>query len=150
METIGEFIQKGIEKAGGTNKLAVQLRTNGSFISQAHRGVCGLGEEHTVRLAEYLGEDPERLLLLLRVERCPEKTRPFWIELYRKLSNVAAVLLFIIMAIALPSSSDASAFAVPKEGGAMYIMSNLFRRLRARLLTTFAPLESASPLPSVS
>lgn len=95
--SINPYFEKAAQKAGSANKAAQALKTSQSNISRL-MGYGSPGDDLILRLAEYLGEDPEKLLLLSHAEYGPEKARPVWTELLRRFSGAAALLLALTLA----------------------------------------------------
>jgi len=127
METIRGYFQKAIEKAGSGNKLAAALKTTGGNITRVVMGAGFPGDETILRLAAYLGEDPQKMLLLNQVERSPERVRGQWESIARKFAG-AAVVAFVV-STALPCLTGAAE--------RMYIMSNVI--FASIFLLTFSP-----------
>lgn len=108
MKTIREYFQQAIEKAGSGNKLAAALKTTGGNITRVMIGAGFPGDETVIRLADYLGENREKLLLINQTERAPEAARASWEKVFKKFAG-AAMLLFCagsLMAGALPHSAE--------------------------------------------
>jgi hypothetical protein len=144
MESFREYVMAGIQKAGGVNKLARELRTTGGNITRLKDGMGSCGEEIAVRLAEYLSADPERLLIIIQAEKCPEKTRHLWADIYRRVAGATAAIALLALV-----SPDPSPAGVAQEDGlsarTVCIMSNLLRRWAA-LAAAFLP--PVAPLPA--
>lgn len=119
--SIKSYIEKAVQKAGSGNKAAAALKTSQGNICRL-MAYGAPGDELVLRLAEYLGEDPEKLLLLAHAEYAPEKAQPVWARLLKKHVPAAAAVLAIAVV--------AGATALPFPGvshscsGSMYIMSN--------------------------
>jgi plasmid maintenance system antidote protein VapI len=138
METIRGYFQKAIEKAGSGNKLAAALKTTGGNITRVVIGAGFPGDETILRLAAYLGEDPQKLLLINQTERAPEAARPAWEKVFRKFAGAAVVIFCFasVLEAALPCLSGGA--------GPMYIMSNI---VLASLLLLTIPATPADRIP---
>ena len=131
MGSIRDFLQAGIQKAGSGNKLAAELKTSSANINRLTTGTGFPGDETVIRLAKYLGEDPQKLLLLNQAERAPEAARPEWEKVFKKFAG-AAVVAFVV-STALPCLTGAA--------GTMYIMSNAVLGILTLLIFSPAPAD---------
>lgn len=138
MKTIRDYLLEGIKKAGSGNKLAAALKTTGANITRLCSGTGFAGDETVIRLADYLGENREKLLLINQAERAPEGARGEWQTIMKKFAGAAVVLFCFatVLSAALPCLIGAA--------GPMYIMSNV---LLASLLLLTIPFRSADTLP---
>ena len=78
METIREYLEKAARKAGSFNRLAAALKTSSANLTRLTLGAGHPGDETVLRLADYLGENREKLLLINQTERAPEGARGQW------------------------------------------------------------------------
>ena len=115
MESIRDYFQKGIEKAGSVNRLAGALQTSHPNLLRVINHSGFPGDETVIRLADYLGENQEKLLLINQAERAPKGARGQWQTIMKKFAG-AAVVAFVV-STALPCLTGAA--------GTMYIMSNV-------------------------
>lgn len=131
MESIRDYLQTAIKKAGSVHKLAGELRTSHPNLLriQSHAGFPG--DETVLRLADYLGENREKLLLINQAERAPEGARGEWQTIMKKFAG-AAVVIFCFATVL-----DAALPCLMGGAGPMYIMSNAI--LASILLLTFSP-----------
>lgn len=93
METFRDYLKKAAGKAGSQNKLGIMLGVSGSAVSIIAMGGSGWTDDVILKLADFLGEDPAKLFLLRKLERCTEKTRPYWEEVFKRYASVALILL---------------------------------------------------------
>jgi hypothetical protein len=118
MESIRDYFQKGIEKAGSVNRLASALQTSHPNLLRVINHSGFPGDETVIRLADYLGENQEKLLLINQAERAPEGARGQWQTIMKKFAGAAAIAFIVATVLsALPCLSSAA--------GTMYIMSNV-------------------------
>jgi hypothetical protein len=117
MESIRDYLQKAVEKAGSVNKLASALQTSHPNLLRVINHSGFPGDETVIRLADYLGENRKKLLLINQAERAPEGARGEWNTIVKKFAG-AAVVVFCVSAVlsALPCLAGGA--------GTMYIMSN--------------------------
>jgi hypothetical protein len=116
--SIKTYIERAAKKAGSGNKAAAALRmSQGNFSRLMAYGAPG--DDLLIRLAEYLGEDPEKLLLLARSEYASEKARPLWSQLLKRYIPPAAAAL-LVMVLAATSGAD----PLPSSWGACLIRAS--------------------------
>lgn len=96
MATIQDYIETGIRKAGSKNALGHVIKTSSPNMDRVTRGHGHLGEDKIMLLAEFLGEDPEKLLLLNQLGKAPEESRALWADLLKKLTHAAAVAAVLV------------------------------------------------------
>jgi hypothetical protein len=137
MESIRDYFQKGIKKAGSVNKLASALQTSHPNLLRVINRSGFPGDETVIRLADYLGEIREKLLLINQAERAPEGARGEWQTIFKKFAG-AAVVAFMVSTVlsALPCLAGGA--------GPMYIMSNA---VLASLLLLTLPATPADRIP---
>ncbi len=118
--SINPYFQRAIDKAGSENKAAIVLKTSQGNLNRL-KNFGTPGDDLVIRLAEYLGEDPTRLLLIVQTERSPEKAKPLWARLLKKHVPAAAAVLLM----ALVAASGATPLpCLTGAADSMYIMSN--------------------------
>ena len=137
MESLKNYFEKGIKLAGGVNKLAAVIRTSGAKISRITMGIGIPGEDVIVRLADYLKEDTGRLLLLRNLEKCPDKSRPYWREVLKRYASVALIVACTIPSYIgfSPSIADAS---IARDNGRFMHYQTLFRDALKRIRSLIA------------
>jgi plasmid maintenance system antidote protein VapI len=133
--TIRDYLLAGIEKAGSGNKLASALKTTGANITRIKDGAGFPGDETIIRLADYLGENREKLLLINQTERAPESARPEWKELLKRFAGAAALLLVL----SLTGSAFAATYPQGESGENIHYRTLLRDALR-KLLNFHADL----------
>jgi len=130
MESIRDYLRKGISQAGSLNKLAGAIKTASPNITRILQGSGFPGDDVVIRLADYLSENREKLLLINQAERAPEGARGEWNTIVKKFAGAAAIAFIVSTVLtALPCLA----------GGAesMYIMSNIL--LGTLTLLIFSP-----------
>jgi hypothetical protein len=137
MESFRDYFREGVEKAGSMNKLGVQLRTSGVTVSRFLMGLGFPEDELIVRLAEYIGEDPAKLLLLRSLEKCPETSRRHWKTILKRYASVALIVACTFPSSLGFSSSNAEASIAPDNGPFMHYQT-LIRDTLKRLLSLIA------------
>jgi hypothetical protein len=115
MSSFRSYFKKGAKKAGSGNKLGYVLGTSGANISRILMGRGFCDDYLLLKLAEYLGEDPIRLLLLRSVESCPRISRPHWKEVIKRYAAVALIILCTLPSFLVISSSRGEAAVASKD-----------------------------------
>lgn len=113
MESFRDYFKKAAIKAGSQNKLGIVLGTSGNNVSRIVMGMGFCEDEMIVKLAEYIEEDPARLLVLQNTERCTEKSRHYWQEVLKRYASVALILLCTLPYFMVISASKADAAIAP-------------------------------------
>lgn len=117
MESIRDYFLKAAQKAGSYNKLSAALKTTCGNLNRISTGAGFPGDETILRLAAYLGEDPQKMLLLNQAERAPEGARGQWQTIMKKFAGAAAIAFIVATVLSsLPCLAGGA--------GPMYIMSN--------------------------
>jgi hypothetical protein len=106
MDSIREAIEAGEKRAGGQRALAKVLQCQNTTLNNAKTGRRGLPAYEVAKLADYIGQDPRRLLVLDALDR--EKD-PAIREVMRRLFFSVAVLGGLVLNLTHTSELDAKA-----------------------------------------
>jgi len=109
MEPILSCFEKAIEKAGSRIRLAGALKTTPGNLTRIMLGAGYPGDEVVIRLALFLEEDPEELLLLNSMERATGPAKDYWMAIVAKycLKPVTIILVFLFLIAVSTSTADA-------------------------------------------
>lgn len=108
MRPIEKYLEEVKKKAGlrTDRALAEKLGIRPQAIVLIKQGVNTPCDETCKKLAELIGDPPEKVLLLAQISKAPDVTRPAWERIFQAMAFMAVVT---VAAAAAPSASNAAA-----------------------------------------
>lgn len=112
---IEQYIIEVMKRHGiNQSQIAVHLGINRSEISLIlNRGVTP-SDETCIKLAEFAGDSPEKVLLLAAQSKAPKESKPFWEDIFQKLAKTGTFTIIALLFM-LSVYSSASPLAYPSE-----------------------------------